>query len=139
MSKLMKNALAAIVLCAAFASCKDPKAEEKTALDDIIKIHDKVMGHENELMHNKMKLDTLLAAVQNDVAKTRINELQTKLAKADSAMSDWMQNFEPEQKGKTHEQIMTYFADQKKQVAAVDSLFDKAVKESSEYLKPFER
>jgi hypothetical protein len=54
-------------------------------------------------------------------------------------MSDWMQNFDATQKGKTHEQIMAYLADQKKQVLTVDSIMKGAVKESTEYLKPFEK
>jgi hypothetical protein len=131
--------IAAAVACLALNACKDPKAQEKVVLNDVIKIHDNVMGYEDQLMHNKMKLDTLLAEAKNDEAKARINQLTAQLARADAAMSDWMQNFDAEQKGKTHEQIMTYLAGQKKQVLAVDSIMKNAVKESGEYLKPFEK
>lgn len=136
----MKRILvAATIACLALNACKDPKAEEKVVLNDVIRIHDNVMGYEDQLMHNKMKLDTLLAEARNDEAKARITELTGKLARADAAMSDWMQNFDAVQKGKTHEQIMSYLAHQKKQVKAVDSIMMGAVKESSAYLKPFEK
>lgn len=135
----MKRIFAVAMICMAFAACNNPKAQEKVALDEVIKIHDEVMGREEQLMRNKMKLDTLFTESQNDEAKARITQLNTHLTKADSAMSNWMQRFEPAPTGKTHEQLMTYFADQKKQVIAVDSLFVKAIKESGEYLKPFEK
>jgi hypothetical protein len=61
--------VAAAVICLAFNACKDPKAEEKVVLNDVIKIHDNVMGYEDQLMHNKMKLDTLLIQAKNDEAK----------------------------------------------------------------------
>jgi hypothetical protein len=136
---MKKILVAAAVICLAFNACKDPKAEEKVVLNDVIKIHDNVMGYEDQLMHNKMKLDTLLIQAKNDEAKASINQLTAKLARADAAMSDWMQNFDATQKGKTHEQIMAYLADQKKQVLTVDSIMKGAVKESTEYLKPFEK
>jgi hypothetical protein len=135
----MKRIFAVAMIFMAFAACNDPKAQEKVALDEVIKIHDKVMGREEQLMHNKMKLDTLFAQAQNDEAKARITQLNTNLNKADSAMSNWMQTFEPAPAGKTHEELMTYFINQKKHLTAVDSLFVKAIKESGEYLKPFDK
>ncbi|MFD2146930.1 hypothetical protein [Mucilaginibacter antarcticus] len=113
----MKKILIATTICLAFTACTNPKAEEKVALDEVIKVHDKVMGREDQLMHNKMKLDTLFGEAQNDEAKARIKKLTASLAKADAAMSDWMQNFEPAPEGKNHEQLMNYFADQKNRLA----------------------
>ncbi|MES2809927.1 MAG: hypothetical protein V4619_14950 [Bacteroidota bacterium] len=135
----MKKIIAVALLSLAFAACSDPKAQEKAALDEVIKIHDKVMGLEEQLMHNQTKLDTLFNEAQNDEAKARITALKTNLEKADSTMSHWMQNFEPAPAGKNHDQLMIYFAQQKKQVIAVDSVFEKAVKESGDYIKPFEK
>ena len=36
-------------------------------------------------------------------------------------MSDWMHKFNPEQTGKSHDEIMTYLDAQKKQITAIDS------------------
>jgi len=123
----------------ALSACSDSKADEKAVLNDVIKIHDKVMGFDEQLMQNKMKLDTLLLEAKNNEAKEKISYLRSKLTKADSAMENWMQKFDPEQKGKTHDEIMKYMAVQKEQVIAVDSLLAGAVKESNEYLQPFKK
>jgi hypothetical protein len=123
----------------ALSACSDSKADEKAVLNDVIKIHDKVMGFDEQLMQNKMKLDTLLLEAKNNEAKEKISYLRSKLTKADSAMENWMQKFDPEQKGKTHDEIMKYLSAQKEQVIAVDSLLAGAVKESNEYLQPFKK
>jgi hypothetical protein len=136
MKKLLITALAGIIL----SSCTDTKDQQKTLLNDVIKIHDKVMNNEDHLMQNKMKLDTLLLknnfqGVKDTAAeKVQIRALNAKLVSADGAMENWMQKFDPEQKGKSNAEIITYLTDQKKQVLAVDSQLNVAVKESSEYL-----
>ncbi|MBC7399912.1 MAG: hypothetical protein H7289_08195 [Mucilaginibacter sp.] len=134
----MKKIFFATLICLALNACNDPKADEKAVLNDVIKLHDKTMGFDEQVMHNKMKLDTLLLEAKNDEAKTRIKYLTTRLTKAESAMEDWMQNFDPAKKG-THEEIMSYITAQKKQITAVDTLLSGAVKESAEYLKPFKK
>jgi hypothetical protein len=134
----MKKILIAAVLCLALNACTDPKADEKAVLNDVIKLHDKTMGFDEQLMHNKMKLDTLLLEAKNDEAKVRIKDLTARLNNAEIAMEVWMQKFDPAKKG-THEDIMNYLTAQKKQIAAVDSLLVSAVKESDEYLKPFKK
>ena len=68
MKKLFLAAFAVLTLNA----CTSPKDEEKKALDEIIKIHDKVMGFDEQLMKNKMKLDTILLEAKNNEAKEKI-------------------------------------------------------------------
>lgn len=135
MKKIYLFAFAVLALNA----CSNSKVDEKAILNDVIKIHDKVMGFDEQLMKNKMKLDTLLLEAKNNEAKEKIAYLRLKLTKADSAMENWMQKFDPDQKGKTHEEIMKYLSTQKEQVIAVDSLLAGAVKESNEYLQPFKK
>lgn len=136
MKKLLITALAGMILSA----CTDSKDQQKVLLNDVIKVHDKVMANEDILMRNKMKLDTLLLKNKfpniKDTAteKAQIRALSAKLVTADGVMEDWMQKFDPEQKGKSHTEIVKYLADQKKQVLAVDSQLTVVVKESSEYL-----
>lgn len=136
MKKLLITALVTLTLSA----CTDTKDQQKVLLNDVIKIHDKVMSNEDLLMKNKMKLDTLLLKNKfpnvKDTAteKAHIRAINAKLVTADSVMENWMQKFDPEQKGKSHAEIVIYLTDQKKQVLAVDSQLTAAVKESSEYL-----
>ncbi len=135
MRKIFLFAFAALALTA----CKDSKTEEKAVLNDVIKIHDSVMTYDDQLMHNKMQLDTFLTAAKNEEAKYRIKDLIGQLNKADSSMSDWMNKFDAIQKGKSHEEIMNYLSAQKKQVSVIDSVVKHAVNESAEYLKPFKK
>jgi hypothetical protein len=134
----MKKIFFAAFIALAFIACNDPKAEEKAVLNDVIKLHDKAMGFDEQLMHNKMQLDTLLLKAKNDEAKGKIKELTAKLGKAEAAMEMWMQSFDLEKKG-THQEIMNYLTTQKKEITIVDSSLKAAVKMSGEYLKPFKK
>lgn len=130
----MKKLFAIAAVALTLTACSNDKAQEKALLDDVIKMHDTVMGKDEQLMKNKMKIDTLLTTIKDTVAQQPLKKLSTNLVSAESAMEDWMQKFDPEQKGKTHEQIVAYLKDQKKQVAAIDSNINVAIKQSSEYI-----
>jgi len=123
----------------ALSACKDSKSDEKAVFDKVIKIHDSVMTYDEQLVKNKMQLDTLLKEAKNEESKYRINDLIGQLNKADSAMSNWMNKFDAVQKGKSHEEIMKYLTEQKKEVSVIDSLVKHAVNESAEYLQPFKK
>jgi hypothetical protein len=56
------------------------------------------------------------------------------LLSAEEAMETWMSNFKPDFTGKSHDDIMKYYRDQKKQITAVDSQMDVAINESNKYL-----
>ena len=127
----MKKIIAVAAIALTLAACNNDKAQEKALLDDVIKLHDTVMGKDEQLMKNKMKIDTLLTTTKDTVAQ----KLSTNLVTAEEAMENWMQKFDPEQKGKTHEEIVDYLNDQKKQVAAIDSQINVAIAASTQYLK----
>jgi hypothetical protein len=135
MRKIFLFAFAALALSA----CKDSKTEEKAILNDVIKIHDKVMSNDEQLIQNKMKLDTLLKEAKNPVAVDRINQLIGQANQADSLMENWMQKFDPEQKGKSHEEIMKYLSTQKKLVESLDMLLKHVVNSTNQYLQPFRK
>ncbi|MFD0749384.1 hypothetical protein ACFQZS_04475 [Mucilaginibacter calamicampi] len=153
LTRLMKKLFipfALIVL--AFASCTDEKAQkeaeektkEKTYLNEVIKIHDEVMGKEDRLMRNKMKIDTILIpdtlnAKYTVVEKATLSALRSKLLAADEAMSKWMQDFDAELKGKTHEEKIKYYIEQKKAVTQIDSIFTAVIEGSDKYLKEIKK
>ncbi len=134
----MKKAIIIALSCLALFGCSDNKKQEKALLDSVIKIHDKVMGKDEQLMKNKMKLDTLLKTKTsgNDTTATmaQMMGLSVKLTNAEDAMEQWMQKFDPEQKGKSHEEIMAYFNDQKNQVNGIDSEMNSAINLSNQFL-----
>jgi hypothetical protein len=125
----------AITLLVGFTvlGCSDKKAEEKALLNEVIKFHDKVMDADDQVMKNKMQLDTLIK--QGDVAIKDSAAYYSKLLNtADDAMSDWMHQFNADQTGKSHEDVMAYLDAQKKKVMALDSQFTAAVMGSTKYL-----
>jgi hypothetical protein len=117
------------------SACTDAKKQEKGLLDDLLKVHDKVMGNDDALMKNKMLLDSLLKLPAKDTAeKVNIRAMDTKLQAAEEAMEIWMHKFEPDVTGKSHDDIMKYYDDQKKQIMSVDSQMDAALIETTKYL-----
>jgi hypothetical protein len=131
----MKRAL--VIICSALFiySCTDNTKEEKNLLNDILKVHDKVMAKDEVLMKNSALLDSLLKLPAKDTAeKVNIMAIKLKLTAADEAMEDWMGKFQPDMTGKSHDEVMKYYGDQKKSVMAVDSEATVAIKESEQYL-----
>jgi hypothetical protein len=116
-------------------ACTDTKKQEKDLLDDLLKVHDKVMGNDDALMKNKMLLDSLLKLPAKDTAeKVNIRAMDTKLQAAEEAMEIWMHKFEPDVTGKSHDDIIKYYDDQKKQIMSVDSQMNAALIETTKYL-----
>jgi len=134
----MKKLFILLAACAVLSACGDSKKQEKAALDSVIKIHDKVMSSDDQLMSNKMKIDTLLKeTLPGDTAATKrqLMGLKIQLTQAEDAMENWMQKFDPEQKGKSHEDIMNYLEAQKAQIKTINAAIDSAVNASTTYLK----
>jgi hypothetical protein len=128
----MKLISVILLTALAFCSCKDGAKEEKAQFTEILKVHDKLMANDDALMKNKMKLDSLLKLKLKD--SLEIKAADTKLSSADDAMGTWMHHFNPDVSGKSHDEVMKYYADQKKQIMAVDSQINSAITESGKYL-----
>ena len=131
MKKLSVILLASLI----FTACSDNKKQEKELLNNILKVHDKVMSKDEALMKNKMALDSLLKLPVKDTAeKAKMKAIESKLTSAEEAMETWMQKFDPDMTNKPHDEIVKYYDEQKKAIISVDSLMDTAVKESTQYL-----
>jgi hypothetical protein len=116
-----------------FAACGNKGDQKKALLDSVLAVHDKVMGAEDQMMKNKHLLDTILQ--KNDPSsKDTASLLIKKIALADSAMDNWMHNFDYEQKGKPEEETIRYMELQKKAIMAIDSQLNKVVDESNKFL-----
>ncbi|MFI5163077.1 MAG: hypothetical protein ACHQHN_17485 [Sphingobacteriales bacterium] len=131
----MKKLLIAVLAVLTFYSCADNTKEEKNALNDVLKIHDKIMGKDEILMKNQSHLDSLLKSKLKDTAeKMNVKAIDLKVVAAQAAMENWMSKFQLDMTGKSHDEVMKYYNEQKKQVTAVDSQVNVAVKESNKYL-----
>jgi len=131
---MMKKLLFILFAASTLYSCTNRKGEKKTIMEDVMKVHEKVMEVEGQVIANRMKLDTLIT--QNKIAgKDSAEMLVKKMSAAEDAMEDWMHKFDYEQKGKSDDDVITYMNAQKKLIMAIDSQLNTAVKESNIYLK----
>lgn len=151
----MKNKLLNIALLLFLAACnsaeqkKDPKQKEKLLEDEVMTMHEKVMADGETAMQNKMKLDTLLLkkdsikrafpTLDTSVENKTMRSLSTQIVKADDAMSDWMHNYNPDFKGKSHEEITKYLEQQKKLVNQINAEYNSVIKASNQYLLKFKK
>lgn len=130
----MKKYIFAVLAAAIIMGCADTKKQEKLLLDSVIAVHDKVMASDEHLMKNKMIIDSLIkhdsTTINIDSAKVYLKLVDD----ADDAMSDWMHNFDAENKGKSHQEIIDYLTDQKKKITVIDSQINIAVNSSNKYL-----
>lgn len=136
MKKIFVAALTVAVLC----SCNNNKKQEDDAFNQIMKVHESLMAQDEKLTNDKSKLDSLaksqLAGVKDTTAeKGQIRALSSKLNAADEAMDKWMHQFEPDQSAKAHDAKMKYFDEQQKQITAVDTQINNALKAADDYLK----
>lgn len=135
----MKKLFIAAFAILALNACNSGKEQEKTLQDEVIKIHDKVMGADNRLMDNKMKIDTLLTTVSDTTQKGELTRLHEELTTAEEAMENWMQKFDPEQANKSSDEKVAYLTDQKKQILTIDSLINVAIDKSTQYLNTIKK
>lgn len=130
----MKKTLLILSACSILFACSNKKAEKSAIMNDVMKIHEKVMEVDGQAIANRMKLDTLIKT--NMVAsKDSAVMLSKKLSAAEDAMEDWMHKFDYEQKGKSDADVIAYMNDQKKMITNIDTQLNAVVAESNAYLK----
>lgn len=131
----MKKIIAALFLSFIIFSCSDTKKQEKDLFNEVIKVHDRVMSKDQLIMINKMQLDTLIKQNKTPEITAEATQHSKALNAADTNMENWMHDFDAENKGKSHAEIMTYLADQKKKIDAIDSSFNVTVAAASKFIK----
>jgi cell division septal protein FtsQ len=132
MKKIFYMAMVAVAL----AGCENAKKEEKAIQKEVLDSHDKVMGHDEQAMINKMKLDTLIKKADSlKINKQEALTLSNKLTYADDAMGDWMKKLNLDNSGKNHDDVMKYWHQQQAQVKTIDSLLVSATTEAGAYIQ----
>ncbi|WPV02208.1 hypothetical protein SNE26_10510 [Mucilaginibacter sp. cycad4] len=130
----MKKHLFAAAGIALLLGCTDTKKQEKDLLNQVIAVHDKVMANDEQLMKNKMLLDSLIKQNAPNINKDSAQVYLKLVDDADNAMSDWMHKFDAENKGKSHQEIMDYLEAQKKLISKIDTQITVAVAGSTKYI-----
>ena len=121
------------VLAFLVSACTDAKQQQKDALQEVLKIHDEAMAKSEQAIKGKMLLDSLAKANSN-LKNTDINKVVSDLSTADAAMEDWMHQFNADNTGKSHEQIMQYLNDQHKKVADINDRLKSAIEQSEKFI-----
>jgi hypothetical protein len=127
---MTKKLFIPLLACVALLGCNDDKKQEQTLLNDVIKTHDKLMVDDGVIMKNKM----LLKAMPVTDAKDSVVFYTKSLDDADNSMMNWMNKFNPDFTGKTHEQVMTYLNTQRVEIAKIDSQINVTLAKSNSYL-----
>lgn len=128
-----------LLLGACTGQAEKDKTQEKSGLDEILKMHDKVMGESESAMKNKILIDSLLKQKKLPDAQGTATAAAKELDNADNAMENWMHNFNADYAGKSHEDIVKYLQAQKKQLLSVDSQLNAAIKHSDSYLQAYKK
>ncbi len=121
------------------SACTDTKQQEKDALNAVIEVHDEAMTLDEKAINNKQIIDGLLKDKKITGDTATAVQLSKDLNAADESMENWMHQFSPDNTGKSHEQVMTYMADQKKMVIKVNQRLDSVIKRSDEFLRPYKK
>jgi len=119
----------------------------KQVRDEVMNYHDEVMADHGKILKNQLRLDTLLRDLSS-VALSRpgldtvrekrtITEMRERLQKSEETMNDWMHQFEPDVTGKSNEEAVQYFKNEKAKIAAIDSLYKAEIRASDTYLSKF--
>lgn len=128
-----------------FSACKN-KADYTDTRKQVLAMHDKVMTDGGKAEGKEMQFNALLKSglkkvkfsqpdLDTAAARKQIISLNKKLSDADDQMENWMHAYNNDFKGKTDQETLNYFNDQKTKVAKLDSLYQSALKLSDDYLK----
>nr|WP_199075779.1 hypothetical protein [Pedobacter sp. ASV19] len=138
------NKILGVLACAILAVACAPKPDYKAERDEVMKFHDVVMQDHGVVVNNQMKLDSLLKdlkglkvsqpSLDTVAARKEMEQLKSSLGSAEDRMNDWMHQFEPDVTGKSNEEAIKYFKDEKVKITRIDSLYKQEIKTSGAYL-----
>jgi len=131
---MTKKVLLAIVVSLTLFGCNDDEKKEKDLLRQIIEIHNKVMNDDEDVINNTAQLKSISANSQDAFVKDSVLYYVKSLTSADSVMMKWMGRFNPDFKGKNHEQIMGYLTIQEQEILKVDSQVSSSLDASNTFI-----
>lgn len=136
MNRIIK--LGFCVIGIVFSACKtDP--DSKAIKKEVLNIHDKLMMDGEKVVKNKMKLDSVLKSGKIKIPKDAISveNLITRLNKADENMMDWMHFFQDDFKGKSEQENLNYYKSEMIKIRSVEDGFITVTKESDSVLNVY--
>ena len=122
------------VLAFVFIGCNNNKKEEKAALNSVLRVHDIVMDNDERLMKINVLLYNLARASTAEDVKDSSKFYLTRVNAADSAMDNWMHNFDPEHKAASHKENMDYLEHERDKIKSINKQLTNAINQSDKYL-----
>lgn len=124
--------------CSGNHSVKDTK-------EQVIALHDTIMGKNDQLVHLEMRIDSMLRDMDSVkkvytnadtvLLKNELNAIQSRLKGSEERMNDWMYKFEPDVTGKSDEEALKYFEGEKNTLSNLQQEFIKNISEADNYIK----
>ena len=130
-----------IMIALTLQACNNNKQAEQDLQKQVIAKHDSIMTNMDLLMLNKSKLNkisenlNLLKSKEPTLdtfdLKQNITNAKASLIATDDAMMNWMNNFNPDYTGKSHQEILDYLNNQKVKIDAVEKAFNQSISNSN--------
>jgi uncharacterized membrane protein YcgQ (UPF0703/DUF1980 family) len=129
-------------------ACVDPKAEQKKLQEEVMAVHDSLMMDMGKLSNSKEKLSLILtkldslkstqAGLDTTILKNKIYDTKLALSKADDAMMDWMNGFNPDYTNKSEQEVEVYLKNQKTKIEEVKTLFKNSLSISDSIITKYQ-
>lgn len=117
------------------------KEQENNLANEVMDIHDEVMPKMAEINRLSRTLQDYYEANKETISDEldgQIELMQRELEKADDGMMGWMANYQQPtalRETKTHEEIMTYLQEQKKEVSEVAEQINSSLAEAKKLIE----
>lgn len=127
----------ALLISIFIAGCSgDGKQKEIDKIaDEVLELHDEVMPLTDDLYKTRIKLVKLLESDTSRSAETSM--VIKELSDGESAMMDWMHNFNLAFEGESKDDTYSYFVDQKKSIEQVTEQMHAALRSGEAELAKF--
>lgn len=120
-----------------FAACGNEAEKANVKLnDEVMSLHDEIMPLMGGFTRKSIQIDTLLTrmdslktadpALDTLAKRTELAALKLKLDEANDAMTDWMQEFEPDNSGRPAEEVRKYLEGEKAKLIMLKKQFEAA-------------
>ena len=144
----LKKSLLAISIFSILVSCQNSKKTQENLHTEVMSVHDSLMMDMGKLSDSKEKLTTILSKLDSlksidsgldtTILKNKIYDTKLSLTKADDAMMDWMNGFNPDYTNKSAEEVESYLNLQKLKIDSVKTLFQKSLLSSDSIITKYQ-
>lgn len=146
MKVLYKSAL--LLITVFLAACQTSTNQVEALKSEVIKVHDRIMPRNAELLKAKAglvavlsRLDSMkLADPEIDTAAVRsqVGSLTGALDRADEAMSDWMHEFQTDYSGMEQQAVIDYLKAEKEKIAGIEQAYEESIGSAGSLLDSLE-